>query len=191
VAAPDWLFKPTLIGQLVELRPFCEADYPALAAALADPEALRLTGSVHTTAETLGHEPILDERALEWYGSRNEAPDRLDLAVVERRTEACVGEAVLNDYTAANSSCNFRILIGPNGRDRGLGTEATRLIVDYGLRELRLHRIELSVYSFNPRALHVYERAGFRIEGVARDAFRFDDEWFDVVMMSVLATDDR
>jgi RimJ/RimL family protein N-acetyltransferase len=133
VVVPDWLNKPTLTGARVELRPIREADHPALAEALADPEVLRLTGSVHTTAETLGREGLLDDVALAWYRTRGDAADRLDLAVVDLASAECVGEAVLNDYSPANLSCNFRIMIGPRGRDRGLGTEATRLIVDYGL----------------------------------------------------------
>jgi RimJ/RimL family protein N-acetyltransferase len=83
---------------------------------------------------------------------------------------------VLNDHSPANASCNFRTLIGPRGRDRGLGSEATRLIVGYGLRLLRLHRIELTVYAFNPRAQRVYQKAGFTVEGTARDALRLDPE---------------
>jgi RimJ/RimL family protein N-acetyltransferase len=96
---------------------------------------------------------------------------------------------VLNDYDPGNASCNFRTLIGPKGRDRGLGSEATRLIVDYGLTVLGLHRIELTVYAFNPRAQRVYEKAGFRVEGTARDALRFDGAWVDAIYMSILSTD--
>ena len=186
---PDWSTKPTLTGTLVELRPFREADLAGIGEALTDPEVLRLTGWAHSSQEILDGPRALDERGLEWYRTRNDASDRLDLAIVDRSTSACVGEAVLNDYDAGNCSCNFRILIGPAGRDRGLGTEATRLIVDYGLQVLGLHRIELSVFAFNPRALHVYEAAGFRREGVRRDAFRFDGQWIDDILMSILATD--
>ena len=79
--------------------------------------------------------------------------------------------------------------IGPKGRDRGLGSEATGLIVRYGLTALGLHRIELTVYAFNPRAQRVYEKAGFLVEGTARDALRFDGAWVDAVYMSILSTD--
>jgi len=68
-----------------------------------------------------------------------------------------------------NRSCNFRIFLGRAGRDRGLGTEATRLIVGYGFEGLGLHRISLEVYSFNPRARRVYEKAGFQAEGILRE----------------------
>ena len=54
-----------------------------------------------------------------------------------------------------NQNCSFRIALGPAGRGRGLGTEATRLIVGYGFERLGLYRISLEVYSFNPRGLRV------------------------------------
>jgi RimJ/RimL family protein N-acetyltransferase len=188
---PDWSTKPTLRGALVELRPFREEDFVGIGEALADPEVLRLTGALHSPAEAVDRQPALDERGLEWYRSRNSTNDRLDLAIIDRGTGLCVGEAVLNDFDCRNRSCNFRILIGPRGRDRGFGTEATRLIVAYGLEELGLHRIELSVFAFNPRARHVYETVGFRQEGIRRDALRFGDEWIDEISMSILASDRR
>ena len=123
----------------------------------------------------------------EWYATRNDTDDRLDLAVVDRASGACVGEAVLNQWDPGSQSCNFRILIGPAGQNRGLGTEATRLIVGYGFEQLGLHRISLEVYAFNPRARRVYERAGFRPEGVLRESLRYGDQWIDATVMSILA----
>jgi RimJ/RimL family protein N-acetyltransferase len=94
---------------------------------------------------------------------------------------------VLNQWDAGNRSCNFRTLIGPAGRNRGLGTEAVRLIVGYGFEQLGLHRISLQVYAFNPRARRAYEKAGFVAEGVLREELRYGDEWIDATMMSILA----
>ena len=73
------------------------------------------------------------------------------------------------------------------GRNRGLGTEATRLIVGYGFERLGLHRISLEVYAFNPRARRAYEKAGFQVEGVLRQSFRYEDQWIDAIAMSILA----
>jgi RimJ/RimL family protein N-acetyltransferase len=177
------------MGKCCQLRPFEEGDFAALGRALSDPEILRLTGSVHSTEDALKGRDELDDVGLAWYRSRNSATDRLDLAIVDLASGDCVGESVLNDFSEGNWSCNFRIWLGPEGRDRGIGTEATRLTVDYGLQTLGLHRIELSVYDFNPRARRVYEKAGFIVEGIMRDAFQFDGEWIDAITMSILATD--
>jgi RimJ/RimL family protein N-acetyltransferase len=181
--------KPTITGERVLLRPFTAADIEAMGPILADPEVLRLTGSVHSTAETLGRSPTLDERTRQWYESRAEQPDRLDLAVVDRTTGRCVGEVVLNDLDDANDRCGFRILLGPAGRGRGLGTEAIRLLLDHAFATTPLQRIELAVHDFNPRARHVYERAGFVHEGTRRAAFKFDGTYLDEHGMAVLRSD--
>ena len=170
------------------LRPFTDGDLPALSAALLDPQARILTGSVHDEAQAREpRSPEEDKLLLDWYGTRNDQPDRLDLAVTDKASGECVGEVVLNQWDPGNESCNFRILIGPRGRDRGLGTEATRLIVGYGFERLGLHRISLEVYAFNPRARRAYEKAGFRAEGVLRESLRYNGEWIDATVMSVLA----
>jgi RimJ/RimL family protein N-acetyltransferase len=184
----DFAVKPTLVGERVVLRPFREGDLPAMSEAMLDPEARVLTGSVHDAAQARAPGSPDEEKLLaEWYGTRNDQADRLDLAVTDKATGECVGEAVLNDWDPGNESCNFRIFIGPRGRDRGLGTEATRLIVGYGFEHLGLHRISLEVYAFNPRARRAYEKAGFRAEGVLRESLRYNGEWVDATVMSVLA----
>jgi len=187
-ATPDFAAKPTLTGERVILRPYLDADLPGLRAAMADLDVLRLTGSVHSDAEA--REPVSPEQEkarLDWFRTRNQTDGRLDLAVVDKASGACVGEAVLNEWDPGNESCNFRVLIGPAGQDRGLGTEATRLVVGYGFERLGLHRIALEVYAFNPRARRVYEKAGFRVEGVLRESLRYGDQWIDATVMSILA----
>lgn len=181
--------KPTLHGAVVTLRPFTASDINMMGAILADPQMLRLTGSVHSTTEAQEHSPHLDAVTTEWYETRADQQDRLDLAIVDRSTDDCVGEVVLNKVDFANDACSFRILIGAAGRNRGLGSEATRLVLDHAFATTRLNRIALGVYAFNPRALHVYERAGFQSEGRLRAALKFDGAYIDAIVMSVLRED--
>lgn len=94
-----------------------------------DTETSRLTGS--------HDDGVSDEgRIRTWYDSRGEQDDRLDLAVVELATGNVVGEAVLNEWDPGNESCSFRICLVPGTYGSGLGTEATRLIVEYGFEKL-------------------------------------------------------
>lgn len=186
-----WVPKPTLEGDLVVLRPFDVADVDVMARILADPEVLRLTGSVTSTEEIHRASPLADDRTREWYASRAQVDGRLDLAVVDRASDTVVGEVVLNEFDASSNSANFRTLMGPEGRGRGLGTEAARLILGYGFEVIGLHRIGLDVFAFNPRARHVYATVGFVMEGVKRDAFAFDGEYVDEIWMSILADEWR
>ncbi|MEM9775288.1 MAG: GNAT family protein, partial [Chloroflexota bacterium] len=152
--------KPTLTGEKIVLRPItAKQDAEAMFAALSDEEGMRLTG---TQAEF-----TLEQ--VEAFCKRIEtADDRYDFAITQKddSDSAYVGEVVLNDIDDENRSASFRIALGgPEFYGKGLGTEATRLIVDFGFSQLNLHRIELEVYDFNPRAQHVYEKIGFQKEG--------------------------
>ncbi|MGW0799846.1 GNAT family N-acetyltransferase [Streptomyces sp. NPDC002692] len=180
VAIPRFRSKPTLDGELVKLRPVTVDDVVALTPMLRDAQVKRLTGYRDDPGEA---------QLRAWYGNRGDQEDRLDLAVVDKATGRVVGEAVLNEWDADNESCNFRIAFVPDAHGRGLGTEATRLIVGYGFTRLGLHRISLEVYAFNPRARRVYEKVGFVAEGVLRDALLWEGERVDAVVMSILAPD--
>jgi RimJ/RimL family protein N-acetyltransferase len=170
--------KPTIVGSIVTLRPVGPGD--AAEIAVVDAETKRLTGTHRTFTST--------ELEL-WYATRSEQTDRVDWAIQENGTGRWAGEAVLNELDADNHSCAFRILLqGPAFYGRGLGTEATRMAVEYAF-SVGLHRVELEVYDFNPRARRVYEKVGFRHEGIKRDALRWDGGWVDAHLMAVLATD--
>ena len=169
-----------MVGERVLLRPIVASDADDMWVDLDDEEANRLTGT---------HGTFTREQIDRWCADRADAPDRLDLAVIERRTGAWSGEVVINEWDPDNRSCSFRIALSQHARNRGLGTEATRLIVDHVFDELPVNRLELEVYAFNPRAVAIYEKVGFRREGVRRDALLWDGEFVDAIMMSVIRSD--
>jgi RimJ/RimL family protein N-acetyltransferase len=68
----------------------------------------------------------------------------------------------------------------------GFGTDAMRLIVRYGFGELNLRRITLGVFSYNPRAIRSYEKAGFVVEGRWRKAVQRDGQRHDEIIMGIL-----
>ena len=100
-----------------------------------------------------------------------------------KQLDTLVGEVVVNEYQSSDHSMNFRILIGEAGRNRGLGTEATRLLMDYLFRQTSLARLTLSVFDFNPRARHVYEKLGFQVTGVEEDDFEVDGRRVESILM--------
>jgi RimJ/RimL family protein N-acetyltransferase len=69
---------------------------------------------------------------------------------------------------------------------KGYGTDAMRVILRYAFTELNLHRVSLTVFEYNPRAIRSYEKAGFVPEGREREAvFRSGKHW-DMIFMSIL-----
>lgn len=111
-------------------------------------------------------------------------------AIIERQSGRYIGNAGLHRIDPINRSAVFGIAIGVRECwDHGHGTEATRLIADYAFRRLNLHRVELDVAADNPRARRVYERIGYQLEGVKRDAYYVDGAYVDGLIMSLLRPD--
>ncbi|MEX3611211.1 GNAT family protein [Rothia sp. LK2588] len=182
-----FLPKPTLTSRLIELRPFDDEAITAILEILADPVVLMKTGSVHS--EGAAHVPHSIETYRRWYHTRNEQPDRLDLAIWDKQRQEYVGEVVFNEYNGLNRSVNYRIAIGERGRGRGLGTEATQLMINYGFQDLNLNRIELEVYEFNERARYVYTSCGFVTEGRRRQALYYNGEFHDALIKSIIRSE--
>lgn len=180
-------FKPTLTGHLVELRPFNEEATRAMLDILKDPEVLIKTSSVSSNEDV--NTESSNEETRRWYETRNTQKGRLDLAIFCKKTQQYVGEVVFNDYDPKNHSVNYRIAVGEKGRGRGLGTEATKLMVDYGFTELNLNRISLEVFEFNKRARYVYSSCGFVTEGRLRQALYFNGTYHDALLKSVIRED--
>ncbi len=158
-----------LIGERVTLRQLDGNDADAVWEMVNDTEGNDLTA---TTESFTRHQTD------EWCASRPAQTDRLDLAIVENDTGEFAGEVVLNDFDATTDTCGFRIsLRGPAWFGRGLGTEATRLIVAHGLDTIGLSSISLEVLARNPRARAVYDKIGF----VAEREFDEDGEsWIEM-----------
>lgn len=69
---------------------------------------------------------------------------------------------------------------------KGYMTEAVRLIVDYGFKELNLHRIEAEVMPRNTGSIRILEKTGFHKEGIARKNVMINGNWEDNQVLAVI-----
>lgn len=103
-----------------------------------------------------------------------------------------IGESVLSEIDWHLRCANFRIAIFPSSQQgHGIGTWVTEITRDFAFEELKLHRLELNVYSFNPRAEKVYLKAGFKREGIRRDTIMDGNNYADDILMAILESDWR
>jgi RimJ/RimL family protein N-acetyltransferase len=68
----------------------------------------------------------------------------------------------------------------------GYGTDAMRILLRYAFEELNLHRLSLSVFEYNSRAIRSYEKVGFVIEGRVRQFLNRDGRRYDMIFMGIL-----
>lgn len=115
-----------------------------------------------------------------------DADDRCDFLIIGPDGRI-VGESVINEIDRDLGCANFRICIFRSGEcGKGVGSWAVEATRDFAFEELKLHRLELDVFSFNHRAERAYEKAGFRREGVLRDAVRDGEGYGDDILMAIL-----
>ncbi len=182
VAVAELAHVRSLNAPRIRLEPLGPEHFDQVWPGLFDAEMLKLTGTRATFTEDA-------VRAhLERIGP---AGDRADWAVLEASTGEYLGEIVLNELDEENASMNVRIALAPGRPGAGFGTEAMIAVLDHAFGGIGLHRVQLDVYAFNPRAIRSYEKAGFTVEGRQRDTLFWDGEWTDSILMSVLADDAR
>lgn len=142
-----------------------------------DKEVVRLTGS----KEVFTHDEVVN-----FFHQCIEADDRYDFLIIAPDGRI-IGESVINEIDWDARSANFRIgIFHSNERGKGIGSWAIKMTRDFAFEKLKLHRLELDVFSFNPRAEKAYLAAGFKREGVLRDAIWNGKEYADDILMAIL-----
>lgn len=102
-----------------------------------------------------------------------EEPYRLPFTAVLPGAAEPVAYVELCQVEPAHAAATIcRMIVAPHARRRGVGTATTAAALVRAFDELRLHRVELRLFDTNQAALRLYERVGFRSEGVLRDARR-------------------
>lgn len=177
--ARDIWHPPLIEGRLVALRRHRPDDLAALLRWYADPEIGRLTRYQAQPMSRLEIERFFKARLL--------SPDALAYAIDERDGGRVVGFTTFSALDPDNGSVLYHITIGDRSAwGHGLGTEATELMLSHAFDRLGLHRVGLTVFEFNRRAIRAYEKAGFREEGRLREAIHRDGRYWDEVQMGVL-----
>lgn len=175
----------TVRGEHVALGPLRKTDAAHWVRWLNDLDVLR-------GLDILGrHTPITLEAELAWFDQmqRQSATDCV-FTIYEVPTLAPIGNCGLHGIDYRHGTATFGIMIGEKDRwNRGYGTEATRLTLDFAFNALGLHNVQLTVYGHNRRAIRTYEKAGFRLVGHRREARRLSDRRVDVLIMDALASD--
>jgi RimJ/RimL family protein N-acetyltransferase len=180
VSDRDLWHPPQIAGHLVALRRPIQSDLPSVIRWYRDPEVARLT-RYQTRQMT---QPEIQR----FFEMRMLAPDALAYSIVELSSSRLIGFTTFSALDGDNGSVMFHITIGERDAwGRGLGTEATQLMLQHAFERLGLHRVGLAVFSYNTRAIRAYEKAGFRVEGRLREAIQRQGEFFDEVQMGILA----
>ena len=158
-----------LRGRAVRLRPALAADASALLAILDQPEVA------------------------EWW--RRDEWERLDESgavtftiVLDGAVVGCIQYSEETDPDYFSAAVDIFVSAAVHGR--GVGGDAMRTLVAWLIDGRGHHRLTVDPAAANARAIHVYEKLGFRRVGVLREYERVaDGSWRDALLMELLAGD--
>lgn len=167
-----------LEGERIYLRNLMESDVDNFCGWYSDGQVTRF----------LGMKPLSRDKAKAMFNQLLNDPDGIYFGIIRKDEKRIIGYVFLAHISKnLRVAREFGIVIGDkNLWGQGYGSQAARLILEYGFKHLKLHRIQLIVLDLNERALHIYRKLGFVDEGVQREARLVDGKWYNVVMMSML-----
>jgi RimJ/RimL family protein N-acetyltransferase len=169
-------------GRLVRLRPFRRDDLPLLRAWHDTPEVMRHWGQAQPLVTPDQFEADLNGRF-----ARFDERGYLAIVPLEPQDAQPIGRCEWEGLDRQNRSAEVMILIGePAYWGHGYGTDALVTLLRYLFEVQRLHRVSLTVLSWNERAIRSYEKIGFAVEGVLREDVYDEGRYHDQTVMSIL-----
>ncbi len=111
-------------------------------------------------------------------------------AIIKVESDQLIGNCSIFGINQLNRKAEVGIFIGDKKNwNKGYGTEALSLLVDYGFNILNLNSLMLEVFSYNKRAVQSYKKVGFQEIGRRREAIIRVGKKYDEVLMDILAKD--
>jgi len=170
-----------LVSDTIRLRELQEEDLPILAGWWNSPEFMALQGNI-----VLPHPRTEAAELFRSWSQNRGTKDGIGLSIT-LPDDTLVGHTALYNYNASARAAELMMMIGGAYVGQGYGTTATKMVIDFGFREMGLNRVAVGVWEYNERALRTFAGVGFREEGRAREAGFHAGKFHDKIMLSLLA----
>jgi RimJ/RimL family protein N-acetyltransferase len=181
----DWRERvPVLTGSKVTLRELEIEDAPSLFALLTTDEVSRFISPPPTTVEGF-------ERFIAWAQSERAVGRYVCFAVVPHGMNTAIGLFQLRQIEAGFASGEWGFAIGSAFWGTGMFADGARLVLDYAVEIIGVHRLEARAAVINGRGNGALRKIGAVQEGILRRSFTRNGQQLDQVLWSILAEDWR
>ena len=169
------LFK----GDGVRLGPLLSTDAEAIAEWFSDAAFLRLYSGTVAFPKTV-------EEITKMLREMRDSKTQFMFALRELEGDRLLGFGGFDEVLWRNGVGWFTIALAPPVWGQGYGTIMTRLLLRFAFDELNLHKVQLTVFDYNERALALYRHQGFQQEGIFREAIYRDGHYYHMILMGLL-----
>lgn len=168
-----------LTGKQLKLGPLREKDIDILAKWYEDTEFLRFYDFHPAVSKT--------RKQLEHIYKNGGSDEFIPFAVRKTEDDEMIGLVEIDAISYTNRFAWISVGLGASAeRGRGYGYEALSLAIEFAFNELNLERLQLNVISYNTAGIRLYEKLGFKKEGVYREAVLRDGVRSDLYLYGIL-----
>ena len=172
-----------LRGSRVRLTALTQSDLPTVIQWHQNPEFLRLF-------DALPAYPKTEAAVAQWIDDTNKATDAFLFAIRPLNSDELIGYLELDGILWTHRVSGVSIAIGEAKQwGKGYGYEVMQLVLRFAFDELNLHRVQLTVFCYNERAIALYEKLGFQREGVHREHLQRDGKRYDMYLYGLLCSE--
>lgn len=162
----------------IRIRALKEDDIWMLHKWINDPEVVQYTNNFR---------PISEMEQIKWFHDTDYFKQNSVFGIECISDKEIIGTCGLYDINSINRKAELRIKIGEKTyRGKGFGGEALAQLLDFGFKDLNLHKIWLKVLTDNKAAVKLYEKMGFINEGILRKDIYIHGIYHDLFVMSIL-----
>ncbi len=164
------------MNKQVKIRPITEADTDNI---------IKWRNNPAVSNNFIYRSTFTKESHLNWYNNKIKTGEVVQFIISYENAD--VGSVYIRDIDMNNKKGEFGIFLGEERFfGKGIGTSATKLILDYAFNELNLNKVYLRVFTKNLGAIKSYEKAGFKQDGIFREDVIINSIPYDIMFMSML-----
>ncbi|OGF24274.1 hypothetical protein A3H09_02875 [Candidatus Falkowbacteria bacterium RIFCSPLOWO2_12_FULL_45_13] len=173
---------PTLKGKKIILKPLVIRQAENYMRWLKDSEVTKFLSNDFSSLNL--------KREKEFIKKSNRNKTNLRWAIYTK-TGAHIGNTGLHEIDRKkNLKASWGVMIGEKSYwGQGLGTDVLKTVLKYCFGKLKLNRVELGVFKFNPRGIRCYKKCGFKIEGIKKQSVRKNGKFVDEIIMGITKDD--
>jgi RimJ/RimL family protein N-acetyltransferase len=169
-----------LVGEKIRLTAITPRDLPTIERWYQNTEFLRLWDADPAFPKT-------ERQLAEFVENQQKSSTAFLFAIRPLIGEDLIGMMDLSDISWSHGVAWVAIGIGDEAQSgQGYGYEAMRLLLQFAFDELNLHRVQLTVFDYNQRAIRLYEKLGFTREGAFREFLQRDGQRHDMILYGLL-----
>lgn len=168
-------------GKRIYLRPILESDIPYF---------LKWMNDEGLTKYLIVYLPQTEASEKRWFERVTKSDTDIIFAIVEKSTDKLIGTMGLHNISWKDRTATTGAIIGEAEYwDRGYGTEAKMLLLNYAFNTLNLRKICSSVRDFNARSVKYQKKCGYKEEGRRIEEHYVDGKYYDTILTAVFKKD--